>query len=64
MDNQNKIDIEKPKFNRKIYMKDYMKNYYKKIKVKCECGCEIFPHAVKQHNDSIKHKYLMISKEV
>lgn len=68
MDNQNQnenIKIEKPKFDRKKYMKDYMNEYFKKHKVECKtCNCMIFPHSIKQHNESMKHKYLALSKEV
>ena len=43
----------------KAYMSSYMKEYYKDKMVICECGCVLFPHAIKKHRDSLKHKYLI-----
>jgi hypothetical protein len=47
----------------KEYMKPYMKAYYKTKKVTCECGSVLFPHAVKAHKETLKHKYLMTINE-
>jgi hypothetical protein len=47
------------KADKKKYHSEYMKEWLKKKKVECECGCTVFPHALKHHQQSLKHKYLV-----
>ena len=46
----------------KNYQKTYMKDYYKDKMVDCQCGAVLFPHAVKRHQITLKHRYLVALK--
>ena len=64
---QNQIEVKIPfKLRRKEYMREYQKTYmntyYKDKMITCECNCKIFPHALKKHILTTKHKYLVLSK--
>jgi hypothetical protein len=59
MENESEFQL-KPKFDRKLYMKDYMKKYdmkeymreyNKDKKIKCHCGRMVLPASMKRHKD-------------
>ena len=63
---QNNQVEQKPKFNRKEYMKKYLKTYmkerYHKELKECECGCKVHPSRMESHKATRKHKYLVLTK--
>jgi hypothetical protein len=68
MDNLTKVQSNPVPFKErrkewmKNYQKTYMKDYYKDKMVTCTCDCIIFPHAVKKHQATLKHTYLLTLK--